>query len=315
MHLHRRHSSVLLFCGLALCAETALSQSLSIIKKGASEFLLEAAAPPDTRYALQASGNLQLWVDINDDLSGQVSNRLDITAVKHRFFRLTPWTESAPPIRLALLGDSTIWGGENDYGPGWGKGIYGYLKPTVQVVNLAWPNFSTKAFLASEQEPRMRAIKPDFVLVEFGWVDWGGCPEIPPVDPDRCRTTLEEFAENMKTIVHAIRAFNGTPILVTPVDPRLFDDNGKVLPLLKDQVAVVKSLAAELQTHLIDLNQLSHDLYNELGDSGSAYISAQNDPVHFSVEGAQIISGLVVNALPNSLGPYLIGNPTPPPKP
>lgn len=301
-----RPSSILLFLCLALFADAALGQSLSIIKKGGSEFLIEAAAPPDTRYLLQASRNLHLWVDIQDEVSGKLSYRLESAGVRDRFFRLTPWIPPAPPIRLVLIGDSTVGDGS-----GWGTGIHGYFKPTVQIVNLAWPNMSSSMFLASEQMPKMLAIRPDFVLVEFGWIDAGGCD-----GTQRCRTTLQEYADNLKTIVQTIRGFNGTPILITPTDPMVFDDQGKVLFLLQDRVAVMKDVAAELQTHLIDLNDLSHDLFNELGESGSAYISRDpSDPAHYSPEGAQVISGLVVNALPDNLGPYLVGNFNQPRKP
>jgi len=299
MESHPRPSLILLLLCIALFTDAAQGQSLSIIKEGESEFLIKGAAPPDTRYVLQASGNLRLWADINDEVSGQVSHRVDIDGVTQRFFRLTPWTPPAPPIRLVILGDSTVGDGT-----GWGTRIHGYFKPTVQIVNLAWPNMSTSMFLTSEQMPKLRAIKPEFVIAQFGWIDAGGCD-----GTLRCRTTLQEYADNLKTIVQAIRGFDGTPILITPTDPRVFDDTGKVVFLLRDYVAITKDVATQLQVHLIDLNQLTHDLYNGLGESGSAYISrAPNDPAHYSQEGAQIVSGLLVNSLPDSLGPYLVEN-------
>ena len=70
-----------------------------------------------------------------------------------------------------------------------------------------------------------------------------------------------------------------------------------------------------MQTHLIDLCQLSTDLFNELGPSGSDYIYWYTEIQHYSDQGAQVIAGLVVNALPDSLGPYLVGIFNPPPKP
>lgn len=310
MFSHSRPSSILLLLCLALCTDTAFGQSLSIISKGESDFLIEAIAPPGTRYVLQESANCHLWVDINDNVQGQLSYRSNGSGLPTRFFRLTPLTEAAPPIRLVLIGDSTI-AGERGGGSGWGKGIYDYFKPSVQVVNLGWPNMSTRAFLASEQMPKMLAIKPDFVLVQFGWIDWGGCDGNP-----LCITTLQEFADNLKTIVQAIRGFNGTPILVSAADPRLFGDDGKVLPVLQERSDVMKHVAAELQTHLIDLNQVSRDLVNGLGKSGGAFIGqVPADWIHYSQEGAQAISKLVVNALPDNLGPYLVGILNPPPKP
>jgi lysophospholipase L1-like esterase len=119
-------------------------------------------------------------------------------------------------------------------------------------------------------------------------------------------TTLEEYGDNLKAIVQIIRAFNGRPILITPPIQEYFDSQGRVIPLYEVRWAVESSVAAELQTDLIDLNQLSIDLCNELGPSGSHYIFWV-DHLHFTVKGAQVIAGLVVNALPDSLGTYMVG--------
>jgi hypothetical protein len=293
-------------------ADAAFGQALSIIRKGETEISVEATAPSDSRYVLQASRNLHLWADIEDQVFGQSSHRVDTAGDTALFFRLTQGTDPAPPIRLVLLGDSTV-AGENDWGSGWGKGMHGYFKPEVQIINLAWPNTSTKVFLASEQMPKMLAIKPDVVLLQYGWIDAGGC------DGDlRCATSLQEFADNLKTIVAAIRGFDGTPILVTQPEPNVFDANGKLVPnvALRERSVVMKSVAAELQTHLIDLNQMTADLLNALGKSGSDYISASPaDRVHYSLAGAKVISGLIVNALPDNLGTYLVGIFNPPPAP
>jgi glycerol kinase len=66
----------------------------------------------------------------------------------------------------------------------------------------------------------------------------------------------------------------------------------------------MKKVASELNVHLIDLNQQTINLYNELGESRSAYIS-WDDKVHYPLEGAQVIAGMVVNAFPDCLGTYL----------
>jgi lysophospholipase L1-like esterase len=297
-----------------LSSDGAFGQSLSILGQNDRGLWIEAAAPPNSEYVLQESANLHLWVDINDAVSGQSSNRLDSTGVTQRFFRLKPWTPPAPPITVVLLGDSTVadFASDDSRFSGWGQGIYGYFKTNVQTINLAYPCYSTKTFLASDENARMLAIKPDFVLMQFGLIDAFGCDG----SATDYATTLTEYRDNLNTIVQSIRGFNGTPILVTPPVLRLFDANGKVLPHLPDRCAVMKDVAAKFQIPLIDLNQLTTDLFNKLGQSGSAYISMYpSDYAHYSQAGAQVIAGLVVNALPDSFGPYLIGIFNPPPKP
>ena len=298
---------------MALFTAAALGQSLSVSRNGAGEYWIEAIAPAETPYVLQASGNLRLWVDLKDAVSGPLVYRFDHAGVTNRYFRLAPSTPPAPPINVALIGDSTVADLISDGGSycGWGQGIYGYFKPSVRVVNLAWLGLSTKWFLGSEQYTKMLTIRPDYVLVQFGKVD----DEVPSTDP--MAVTFQEYAENLKSIVQTIRGFHGTPVLITPPVGRIFDDQGKVIvpPTFEQRCAIMKDVATETQTHLIDLNQMSIELFNRLGDSGSAYITPPGNPAHFSVPGSHVFAQMVVNAFPDCLGAYLTGIFDPLPKP
>jgi len=118
--------------------------------------------------------------------------------------------------------------------------------------------------------------------------------------------------------VQMVRGFNGVPVLITLHAHRTFDDKGKVVPYAQGRNDVIRQLAAELKTPLIDLYQLSTDLYEKLGPDGTAFMpweGAPNDIMHFSLLGGQYVSQLVVNALPDSFGPYLTAIFDPPPKP
>jgi lysophospholipase L1-like esterase len=193
-------------------------------------------------------------------------------------------------------------------GSGWGSGTYGYFKPNATVANYATAWASTKVFLESAELEKMLLIKPNYVLMEYGFMDSG-------TDPDRS-TTLEEYANNLRTIVQTVRGFNGVPILITLHAARLFDSQGKVVPSWQDRNNITKQVAGELNTPLIDLNQLSMDLLNELGPSGSMFMNLYpQDNMHLSALGAQYHARLICNALPDALGPYMIGIFEPPPKP
>lgn len=290
--------------GLALLTQMAFAQSLSIVRTAAGEARVDAVAPPGTRYTVEEGHDLRDWYSVVDEVVGEVSLKIELAASSTRFFRLIEWTEPPPPIILALIGDSTIreYAAEWNHS-GWGGGIPGYLKPEVQVVNLGWPCFSTRAFLDSEQKTKLLLIKPDFILIQFGLIDLYGCPEV------QFDTTLPEYADNLKVIVELVRSFDGVPILVTPTAPRIFGTDGRVIPIMDNHSAVVRQVAAELQTDLVDLYQSSLALFNQLGDIGSAYRTAGKDPHHFSVKGAEVIAGLVVKDLPPSLRPYLVRRP------
>jgi lysophospholipase L1-like esterase len=289
----------------ALPSSAAFGQSLSIIKSGESNYWIEASAPANNPQTLQASANLHLWADIHDPVQGQYSSPLGGMTVAQRYFRLVHSAPPAPPIVVMLLGDSLT----ADY-TGWGGGIYGYFKPNATVVNYAMPDDSTSEFLQQSDElDKMLLVEPNYVLIAFGLVDASS------MDPSRF-TTLEEFQTNLVTICQIVIGFQGVPILVTVLAARNFDEDGMVSPLFPDRTAVIKEVAAELQTPLIDLSQLSVDLFNQLGPSGTQFMNySSTDNTHLSPAGAVVAARLVVNALPDALGPYLTGIFDPPPIP
>ena len=314
---HLRWVSVVLLLCTALIPEPAPGQSLSVSRKSAGEYWIEAAAPADTPHVLQASGNLRLWADLHETVSGQLSYRFDNVGVTNRYFRLVPATPPAPDITVVLIGDSTVadlavnQGGFN----GWGQGMYGFFKANARVVNLAQPGMSSTLFLQSDQNSSMLTIKPNYVLVQFGMIE----DKTPASSPSA--VSYQQYADNLKTIVRSVRGFNGTPILVTPPVARVFDTNGNGAVILsstfQQRVATMKDVAAQTQTYLIDLNQKSIGLFNALGQSGCAYLGSgwPGDVNHYSDKGAQVIAQMVVNALPDPLGAYLVGIFDPPPKP
>jgi lysophospholipase L1-like esterase len=285
--------AALLMFAATVSPGSVLGQSLSIIKKGESNYWIEASAPANNPYTLQASANLHLWVDIHENIQEPYSFQFDTAGVSLRYFRLMPSTD-APPVVVLLLGDSMV----SDC-CGWGGGIYGYFKPNATIVNYAMPYTSTKIFLQSAEWEKMLLIKPNYVLMQYGFIDGG-------TDPDR-QTTAKEFEDNLRTIAEAVRGFDGIPVLITLHAIRKFDEAGKVKPYVGYN-PIVKQVAAEFNAPFIDFYQLTTDLFNELGPSGTAFMTyAPDDTMHFSPLGARYVSRVIVNALPDSLGPYLTG--------
>lgn len=298
MFRHSKCYLVLVLLFVAFLENAGLAQSLTVRQSGQNQISLEASAPPTVGFRVQGSPDLETWEDISDQAAVSFAHQIDLTNNLHRFFRLRTWETADLPITLAILGDSTVADFVNNSEEfyGWGAGMYEYMKPNVRVVNLATPVQSSKSFLTSIQRDNLVIIKPEFVLVQFGLVD--------TADSELLKTSIPEYEANLITIVQIIRDFGGTPILVTPSNTRYFDSAGKVLPYLADRSASVRKVSSELQTYLIDLNQLSIDLYNELGPAASDYITwngPQVDRTHFSLLGAEVIAGLVADALPEIL--------------
>jgi lysophospholipase L1-like esterase len=270
--------------------------TLAIHLNSTNKVSLEATLPLNLSYRFQASADHENWEDMSDQVSGSLTYGIDSTQ-DVQFFRLRAWTNEDAPITLVMVGDSTVadFDSNSDKFYGWGQGIYGYMKPNVLVVNYAVPLQSSRSFLSSVQRDNLIKIKPDFVLVQFGLVDSS--------TEEYFNTSLPAYEANLRTIIQLIRDFKGTPILVTPPVLRGFDAGGRVIPFLEDRCAVVRKLSAELQTYLIDLNQLSRDLYNQLGPTDSTYITSNEggDIAHFSEAGSKVIARLIVDAFPSVL--------------
>jgi lysophospholipase L1-like esterase len=297
---------LLLICA-ALPSSVAFGQSFSITRQSPTNYSIQASAPMDNPYTLQASANLHLWADIHDPVQGQYSSPLAGMEVSQRYFRLVPSSPPPQPIIVMLLGDSLVADGS-----GWGWGTYGYFKTnSTTVVNYAQPWTSTGIFLQSAEWDEMLLVQPNYVLMEYGWSDGNS------QDTDRF-TTLQQFHDNLTTIGQTVRGWGGVPIFLTLHPERVFDTNGMIVPNQYWYVrnAVTKTVAAEMGAPLIDFYQLTLDLFNQLGPSGTAYMQWHpGDIIHFSYAGAVDVARLIVNALPDNLGPYLTGIFNPPPVP
>jgi lysophospholipase L1-like esterase len=295
---------VLLTFLIALSASSVLSQSLSIIKKGGSNYWVEATSEGNDPYTVQASENLHLWIDVQNDLQEPYSFELNSNGSSQRYFRLISSTGSPPPIRVMIIGDSMA----ADC-CGWGRGVYNYFNENAIVVNYATPWASTKIFLQSEEYNKMLLIQPNYVLMQYGYIDGA------TTDPDRA-TTPEEFEANLKTIVETIRGFNGTPVLINLHAPRSWDAEGHLVTAWTTQNTIMKRVATELNTPFIDLYTITFDLFSKLGPSGTAFMEyTPGDNMHFSQAGGEYISRLLLNQVPDELGPYLTHILDPPPIP
>jgi lysophospholipase L1-like esterase len=295
----------LLVCAI-FCVSATFGQSLSIIRKPDNNYWIQASAPADTPSTLQASENLHLWVDINSAVPEQLSFQFDNNDVSTRFIRLTPTPPEPPPIRIVTLGDSMV----ADC-CGWGPGLPGFFKPNATIINYAQAWTSTKVFLQSEELDKMLLIKPNYVLMEFGYSDNNS-------DPDR-GSTAAQFGDNLRQIIQIVRGFNGIPILMTLHADRQWDAAGNLIPSNAPYNAVTKQVAAEQHTPLIDFYKLTNDLFTKLGQNGCAFMlwdpSNPADTMHVSQLGGIYVSQLIAKSLPDELGPYLLGVFDPLPKP
>jgi len=198
------------------------------------------------------------------------------------------------PLRIAITGDSTVADYPLTTGQrGWGQYIQGYFKDNVQVFNLAKNGRSTRTFLNEGLWAKALALKPDFILIQFGHND-SHDPKLP-----EATSAGTEYPNYLRQFVDEARAAGAIPILITPVQRRTKVDT--LIPYAE----AMRKVADEKHVPLIDLHASSGKLYRELGEAGAAELAANStDSTHFNEKGARAIAALVMKELP-ALDPSL----------
>jgi lysophospholipase L1-like esterase len=206
----------------------------------------------------------------------------------------TAKSADAAKLTIAIIGDSTVC----DYPPehacrGWGQFIAGYFKDGVRVANLAASGRSTKTFIAEGRWKRALAEKPDVVLVQFGHNDSHG-----PAKPESTDAATD-YRDFLRRYVDESRDANATPILVTPMYRRTFDQDGKLTDILQPYADAMKAVAAEKKVALIDLHTSSGELFRKLGKEHCPELAnSPTDFTHFNEKGARAMAKLVMKELP-----------------
>src|ERR1700744_3911284 len=161
-------------------------------------------------------------------------------------------------LRVVLVGDATV--AEKS---GWGTAFGKLLAPDTECTNAARGGQSTKSFLDSGNWQKALALKPDWVLIQFGHNDQPGKGPNRETDPD---TT---YRANLIRYVDEARAAGTKPVLVTSMVRRTFQPDKQHLRVdLEPYVAAMKKVAEEKQVPRVDLHARSHELIEKLGPEG-----------------------------------------------
>lgn len=220
---------------------------------------------------------------------------------------LAAFVAPAPaPIRVYLIGDSTMAQKELKAYPetGWGTPFAVFFDETVTVDNRAQNGRSTRTFIEEKRwQAVYDALRPgDYVLIQFGHND-----EVPT---KAAHTTEAEFQQNLRRFVAETRAKKALPILLTPVARRKFDAAGQVQDTHAAYAELLRQVARDTQTPLIDLSRSSMALLQQFGPETSKllfnhlqpnehpnYPTGRTDDTHFSELGARRVAELVLAEL------------------
>lgn len=209
---------------------------------------------------------------------------------------------------IFLAGDSTMAPKLAEKRPetGWGEMLGAHFQDgKVRIENRAMNGRSSKTFIS---EGRWQKIiddlkKGDFVFVQFGHNDSSK-------DKGERYTPPEDYKKNLIKFIDEVRSKGGTPVLLTPVMRRRFDKDGKFYDTHGEYPGIVRTVAHEYKTPLIDMHKTSEGVIVNYGVEGSKklflqlkpgentnYPNGVEDNTHFSPLGAEEMAKLAVVAI------------------
>lgn len=232
---------------------------------------------------------------------------------------------------IFLAGDSTVADYANNYDEGkdyyktrypvtgWGQVFQPFFDAndleelgflifgdSVVIDNFARGGRSTRTFF---EEGRWRSLcnkiqTGDLVMIQFGHNDAA------ENKPERY-VNIDGYKEYLRLFVHQTREKGGIPIILSPVCRNYPWRENHLENVHGEYPDAAKSVAIELETYFIDLNQLSMQYFSRKGKDFvtdnyfmnlpegkyEAYPDGQKDNTHFQPEGAKAVANLVYEAM------------------
>ena len=193
--------------------------------------------------------------------------------------------------RIVLVGDSTVTSDK-----GWGRGFCALLDAEVECINKAASGRSSRSYMDEGRWREALALKGTFYLIQFGHNDEPGKGLDRETDP---ATTYREY---LSRYIDEARAIGATPVLVTSLTRRKFDEAGHIVPNLVPYVEAVKALAADKHVPVIDLHARSIEAGERLGETAWAGLSPRDDKgdvdrTHLNDKGSTLVGAIVAAEL------------------
>lgn len=202
---------------------------------------------------------------------------------------------------LYLAGDSTVVDQDKEPWAAWGQMLPAFFDGGLSIANEAESGETIRSFVREHRLAKiLSTIRPgDYLMIQFGHNDQKPGNGFVPAATDFKTYLLQYIAE--------ARAHGATPILVTPMNRRNFDADGKIVQTLGDYPAVMREVAEQQKLALIDLNAMSKTLFETLGETGTLHAFVHypantfpgqteelKDDTHFNSYGAYELARAIV---------------------
>jgi len=218
--------------------------------------------------------------------------------------------ESVSVPTVFLAGNSTVVDQDNEPWCGWGQMLPRFMKPEIAIANYAESGEAGNSFISAKRFAKIltKMEEGDYLMIEFGHND--------QKQKGENRGPFTSYKESLKYMIDETRKKGGTPILITPMHRRRFDENNKIINTLEEYPEAMRQLAREEGVMLVDLNNMSRILYEAWGpeESKKAFVhypagtfpgqtDALEDNTHFNAYGGYqlckcVLKGLIDNDSP-----------------
>jgi len=180
-----------------------------------------------------------------------------------------------------------------------------FFSENVTIANHAKNGRSTKSFIAEGRwDSIITMLQPnDYVFIQFGHNDQGK-------NKIGRYTSPAEFYENLCRFVDDVRSKKATPVLLTPVMRRRFDESGQFYDVHGEYPDITRKAAKDKKACLLDMHKLSEELLIKYGKEHSKdlfliaapgvwnnYPNGIDDNTHFNEKGALEMAKLAVKAI------------------
>lgn len=226
-----------------------------------------------------------------------------------RSIEVHPSSANKPVLYLA--GDSTVVDQDKEPWAAWGQMLPAFFGPGLVIANEAESGETIRSF---ESEQRFAKVfstlkKGDFLAFQFAHNDQ---------KPGKGYVSPEMYTELLRKYIGMARERGATPILVTSMNRRTFDNEGHITNTLAPYPETMRQVASEEHVELVDLNALSKVLYEAVGEANSrslfvyaaantfpGQVEALHDDTHFNAYGAWELARCVVYALQQGHSPLV----------
>jgi len=202
---------------------------------------------------------------------------------------------------IYLAGDSTVVDQDVEPWAAWGQMLPRFFRPGVVVANHAESGETIRSFVGEQRFAKVFSLMQpgDYLFMQFGHNDQ---------KPNA--VSIGDYKSLLVDYIAKTRAKGATPVIVTSMNRRTFDANGRITNSLAGYPDAVREVAAAQHVALIDLNAMSKALFEAMGpeDSMKAFMHYPanaypnqakpiSDDTHFNSYGAFELARCVTHGI------------------